>query len=500
GMTGSILFMRYCFLFMWSAVSIFAYARLRKHPLAGFAVISFFLFAPLDYMSISYNSVTLASLVAASVIFIMGRKKPAFIAAGVLLSFAVLCTPPLALLFVIYCAAVFVKRKSLEKPEFLKGINLLCITCGVVFVVLIFTIFVLSRAGIGEISKGIEWMFVAGEHERTGVLAVIREWIINAYRFLRAFPAAAVLGTIACAVSLFDKNRQKRRILYLVLTSLAVLISLLGCLYKPEYKFNYVMIPFIFLGLQCFILTKKKEWRVFILLFCTGIFYALTLGFTSNLGIVSVGQGLSLSVFASFLLAGRWYAEHKEEQADMPRKSGGFARLRWAAKIAVLAVIGLCAAQIGCELYLRYQRNYLDEPTGKLTVRLESGAAAGLHTSPENARMYMEVIDAIEWMNPQAEDTVFFGDIMPWAYLSADARYGAFSSWFNVQYNDKIYWDVYAEKQRAYWREKPDKLPDCAYLPKDSPVTPELLAEFINLAEFEVKETEAAYIIRGRQQ
>lgn len=479
GMEGAILFFRYCYVGIWSATALFAYSKLKAYPLAWAAILFFYLYAPLDYMTLSYNSIALSSLLTAFIIMLFSKRKPAFVIAGILFSFVVLLYPFMIFIYICYTVAVFYTRKQSDKPDCLAIKNWLLMSIGSAIIAAIFVIVLFSRASINDIQLSFEWLTYG-----TSTFSS-RNPIRKAWRYLlllyETFPVQFITSLIVWVISIIDRGRAKREYIYISLMSLAFFVSLYASISDMWGKFNYIMAPFACVGLQFFILTKKKNWKVF-MLFVIGIYFSYILLYFSDTLIMAVCHGLSLSSFAGILFAGEWLAEKKSQTNKQ----------HCPFRFLLCGVLLLCLLQIGGLFAVRWQRNYWDAFTPMLTTRITSGVYKGIYTTPQNADHYYAQTGRIAELNMMPSEKFFFNELLPWLYLEADREYSVFSTWFNLH----IVPEKTALKQIAYWEAKPDKLPDCALLWDNGTITPDVFANFADMSEYQVTECDGYWIIR----
>ena len=100
---GIEMFGRYSFILIWTLTIIFLYFRLKKYGIFTIvACMIFYLFAPLDMMTLSYNSFALSSLLITSTLLVTANSKTDLFLIGIFFAVAVISIPFLVVIYFIF--------------------------------------------------------------------------------------------------------------------------------------------------------------------------------------------------------------------------------------------------------------------------------------------------------------------------------------------------------------------------------------------------------------
>ena len=134
----------------------------------------------------------------------------------------------------------------------------------------------------------------------------------------------------------------------------------------------------------------------------------------------------------------------------------------------------LFAVQFSACVFQRMNYVWGDEHLEYLNCKLEEGAVKGIHTSPENAKLYEEVMDDLEDLALTSEDKLFVVGIAPWIYLSTEAECADYSTWQTLETDPLV---------PLYYEAHPEKLPTVIYCYEyeESILETEFAYDFINM-------------------
>ncbi len=125
-------------------------------------------------------------------------------------------------------------------------------------------------------------------------------------------------------------------------------------------------------------------------------------------------------------------------------------RIRW---LSALMVVLFGVQFLGC-IWQRMVYVWGDEHLPLLSQEMTEGPLKGIRTSPENRKLYEEVLLDMEELALTAEDKLFVIGIAPWMYLNTEAECAAYSTWETLETDPLI--PVYYEIRR-------EKLPTVVY-------------------------------------
>lgn len=159
---GIIIFMRYCYVFFQMFIGTCLFLKFKNRGYISIAIFAIFsLYTPFGIMALSYNTMSLGFMTLLIISVPTKNSKNInlrFILSGILLSFAVLNTPYLAIIYIIYTIISFYLYTKKQKSVFYLDIkNWIYFTIGVLIIIALFTLFVLSRASLNQILNALSF-------------------------------------------------------------------------------------------------------------------------------------------------------------------------------------------------------------------------------------------------------------------------------------------------------------------------------------------------------
>jgi len=362
----------------------------------------------------------------------------------------VLCCPYLLLVWVLEMLIAVGVRVFKREKIFLS--QALWITVGAGISAVVFGIFVLSRASVGEIAENLPRMLMDPAHQGSAGVRLLslggKLWANFRYLFL-------LYGALVIAL-LLGKHllRGKRlpswfRLLYGAVTGLGFAVATVHQSMNLLYNANTVMIPAALLGLMLgiYLLAEKQvteEEVPFLFLWVLGLLYGLLLAISSNQGIKVFANACVVSDVAAILLAVR-YCRREESVLFRRILTAG------AAALALLLAGVLCFRAAG----------YVFEDAGELDVALSAGPMAGLVTSEEHADEYNGIYGDMAFFRELPEGNVAVYCHYPWTYLCLDMPMGTYSGWSGDE-------EAAAVLSGLYYELHPEKIPQYIYIPDGS--------------------------------
>ena len=454
---GILLYGRYCYLFLWTITNLFAYYRLRKYKIgAALGIASLYMFAPVDMMTLSYNSFCLMGLVVSSAIAVTCKNNKEYILIGLFFAVSVLSIPYMIAVylgFTLYALFNYRKNKIIYNNIKLNE-AWLYFTIGAGILLVLFVIFILSKASINEVLTSIKYILSTNdEHSFRMPIALMSSYLKE---FNSRFNILIISAPILFVITYFDTKREKRKFIYL-------LISFLIYLYTINYldknsntypNINLTVIPFLVVGIECYLLTVKKDTPLLFFMVVLGIVYSIIFHQGSNLGIVAIGNTFSLVTLASIIFVNIYAREQSN-------------------KTLKVLLIGCVFLQLAFQLKLRYEGYYLDRTIDELTYKLEVGPAKGIYTCEGNAEQYNYDYEQIEYLTEgyTNEDIFYYPYSNPWFYLATNMKIGSYSAWGSWGNPIKTH-----SINEIYYKNNPDKYPTYVLLEKYNDV---ILDEFI---------------------
>lgn len=471
--TGIILYGRYCFIFLWSLSVVYSYIRLRKYKYwAGISLMSFYLFAPLDMMTLSYNSFCLMGLLCFTSTIVSAKNNYEYIFVGIFLSIAVICNPFIVLIYLLFSILALINIKF-KKNYLPNDINIskawLFLTIGCAIMFLMFVGFVLSRASLSTVINSIRYILASNtEHTVHNLFELI---IIYIKELNMRFDYILIYFPIIIIISLIDKGRYKRKIIYILASLILIYFSFENILENIETypNLNLTVIPLIVMGIVSFILSKKKDYNIFIYFIVFGIIYSFLYQQSSNLGLPAIGISYSLITCGSILLIGNLINETSYK------------------KIVTYLLLFSVGMQFYYQGLVRYERYYLDNDVTILKHEIEVGPAKGIVTNPTDWEVYSWHYQQFQMLMYDAtdEDVFYYPYSNPWYYFATNMKFGTYSTWGS--WGDPI---GTHEINKLYFKVKPHKYPTYVLLNRNDDIQLYDLIEELNDKNYEKRETD----------
>ena len=451
---GILLLCRYFYCIIWLFTLIFLYFRLRKAGRLSLfpAIIYLALFSPLDYMTVSYTSVSLIAVLVLSAVIGTDRpneKKNDLVTGGVFgfwLSILCLCYPyaVIPLLPALIAALITgLYRRDKKILRFLAG------TVGTAFLCMVlYLLFLLTGCDRRLLLDNLRIILSDPTHKPKSIL-------YGAVELIKVLSSAGKMMYIAilalCFLTLiFRRHIKKFRVFVFAAAVIVWAYSVSPLVFDTKLNLNCQVKDTALMGFLAYLLLEKRDKRFFFSFYGVSLAYAYSVYMSSNTGIIAVSQGMSVAGFAGMIFIAQLASELKEQY--LPRT---FRRL------AALGVVSLMLIfQIGLEIRVRLDYTYWDDHLYNLTQRIESGPGKGIITTEENAEKYSRTAENFAALM-DSENTAPEGKTLmtttPWVYLLADMRCGGYSAW--TLGDETVY-----SKQQQYCRINGKEMPDYIFL------------------------------------
>lgn len=467
---GIVMASRFLYLVFAAAVTWFLYLRFQRRGYSSFGpALLFFVFAPFSICAMSYNSIEFAILPVLLAVLSarMEHSVPEYILCGILMAVIVLANPFALLMYAGYgllCLWVTLwgRKKGREPEGPLCFCNFLWMTFGAGIVLVLFLIFVFQRGSLSEVLANVPYILGDSEHQEGYWYKTWRYFYLCFKNYKWMFCG---LG-IVYAATLLDRKRYRHGLFYMFLASAAVVPYLIyyGFIFE-HITVNYQMLPLAFWCLEAYLLTEKKDKRLFYWWYVPAALFTLIVQYATNTGIVTLSVAYGMCSCVGLMFAADWLKEQKEraqgqgcQTEGQDTQAQGRLRLPVAGRsfhAAVLLTAVVLLIQFAGTFFLRMTYAWGDERTWKLTRQMDRGPLKGVYTTPETAKWYEEVIAELEMLELTEEDELMVVGVAPWIYLYADAGCGNYSTW-QVHENSTVIYDYYALH--------PDKFPDVIYM------------------------------------
>lgn len=434
---GVVLAFRMLYLAVHFAVCFFAFLLWRKKD-KTFAALSsfvFFLFTPFGIFALSYNTFAINALYLLIPLWVMKRGKIwADVLAGFLFAVAILCNPYLIVLYVIYLLFSLV---CLIKGKKEHAVCFLYMTCGAAVLFVLFVIAVLSRASLHSIISNFVNFISDPTHSAKGLKQIIGVFVdfILEIKYISASVAFCFITGLV-----FRKVRVLMFWAITVLCGVATVYFGFFRLYGNDIGYSAMIIPVSFLGVAAFAYETEKD-KYMLIGFCIGLLDALCLATTTNTGIMSPANGISVSSALAFFFVVNYCKE-------IGKKSGTV--------LLILVAIPVFVTMI----YVCREHVFLEGAREELTEKIQNGPMRGICVTEQEKELYDSAVRNVKSLDLSQTTYIMYYNNNVWLYLlTPELKVGAPSPW---------QWDrffLFEDSELVhYFALHPEKTPDTIYI------------------------------------
>ncbi len=466
---GIMLAARFVYVIGHAAVAGFVYYRLRKYGyVTVFGVLLYYIFTPYDIMAYSYNTMALDLIALTGVLMATANysKKLPLIFGGLCFAGAVLCSPYLAIAYVLFAVCVgihYIVKKKTDKfvlsTDLFSGKTFLWFTVGVAILAVLFLIFVLTRVGFGDIFNVLPKLLSDPEHPQISIWQRLGFYFSTAFNYHPHFCLAFYAYGALLLAMIIDRKRSVHRALYFILSVMITAFCYILIVQNlTTTGYNALMMPALFVGITSYILCKNKPRKLFASLFVLGICYSFAVCFASNQYFYVEAMAMSVVNIASFVFAAQLLRELRETDDNFD-----YALLM--RRTAFVAMAFMIIVQGGMEISCKADHCFWEGEMSTLTTEIPNGPAKGIITTPERVTDYNNTAADLKRLENESSDKkVLVLSIKTWSYLQlSNKRYATYSAWIGDENYVSIE-QVFA-RLNSYYETNPDKRPDFVYVP-----------------------------------
>ncbi len=464
--SGILLFFRICFVFFALISSLVTYRILKtavREVIALFCALSVLFYTHLNIATLSYYTISVHCFLLSMLLiyyFYQTGKKRFLVVSGVLFALCVLALPTMALAYVLVIAAILllllvcrITKLPESWKEAVRKADLITVCLytlyGICIPTVLFFAFLLANVSIMDFINAIPYVLSDEEHG-TSLTYPLKKFFIG---INEVYGYGAYAGYLLILFTFFINcfsalKKQGGRLIGPLIATLqrlsaaaALVLFAVYFLYSLGHT-GYIQTALCMTALPLFFLTKKKNWRLFFLLFAGGMMFSVVFSYSSNGYLYILSMGHFIASIASILFIQDYIAELTDGES-----------LSQIGRILFIAV--LCIALIQT-IVLRIVNIYRDAPLKELTAQITQGPAAGLYTTPEHLAMYETVYDTILTYCQsdsigKENGSIFITKLLPYGYLCTDLRCAASTTW-RTAFN--------SVRLAPYYEMNPDRYPD----------------------------------------
>lgn len=454
--SGIILFFRICFVVFASISSLMVY-QILKNPIrkttALFCAVTVLFYTHLNIATLSYYTISVHCFLLAMLLiyhYYQTQKKRYLFISGILFALCVLALPTMAVAYFLVMAVLLLLLISqhmsklpaafwecIKKAE-LKSVCLYTFL-GICIPAILFFIFLLTNVSITDFINAIPYVLSDEEHG-TSLIYPLKKFFIG---INEVYGYAAYAGYLLILITFFlgrffsDTLRKAAAAMDFILFAIYFACSLGHT--------GYIQTALCMAALPLFFLTKKKNWKLFFLLFGGGMIFSVVYSYSSN-GYLYI---LSMGHFIASIAAIMFIQDFAAEQLSHLSLYGKLCQ--------VLCTAVICVAVLQT-ITLRIVNVYRDAPMSELTAKITEGPACGLYTTEEHLSMYQTVYDTLmTYCQSDSEglitknQTLFITKLLPYGYMCTDLKCAAPTTW-RTAFNSM--------RLEPYYEMNPERFPD----------------------------------------
>ncbi len=436
---GVLLFFRACFVLFSYLMAILTYRIIGKQysrfvSLCAGLLVMFY--AHLNIATLSYYTLSVDFYLLSMLLIFLSlgnyteHVRRYFILAGVSFAASVICLPTMAVAYFVCAAAlvlVSIQKKELRPifPYTLIGIVILAIPV---------VICILARTGISGILDNLTFVLSDEEHT-TSLIFPFKKFFLSIYE---VYHKSTYFGYLLILFTLVFGRR--------LTPSLKRWIAFADFLIFLVYFFfsightGYIFTAMVFFALPLYFMTKKRNHKLFFLLFASGMVFSMVFSYSSNGYLYIMTLGHSIAAIGAICFTSDFIDELSADDS--------LSRILYYLCISTIAVTILQTAT------LRMINIYRDAPLPALVEEITDGPAKGLYTTHEHAEKYRELLNTIRKYD-RGTGNVFFTKLLPWGYLVTDMKCGAPTTW-RTTFNSK--------RLDLYYEANPDRIPELIFV------------------------------------
>lgn len=462
---GIILFLRYFYLVIHTAVSVVIYTFFRKHRYWAIgAALIFYTQVPLRFLSANYHSLLALFLLFFTIsLYVIYKKENnlAYVLAGFFYGCCCVCNPFECFVFVIYAIACIIwyfntkkyekLNKYFNKKAFLKFSSGLCIAA---FICIIF--FFATGGTIDGVLTNIPNLLTDGSHDifLSPLEAFRNKFLLTVEHFNTISFNLPFLLPLFYTILLVDKKRRKTShcLLYLTLSLLLGIFYMVGVFVSSlsSSRCLAMSLPFAIISTTCYILTQNKNKPLFYCMWLPGLIANFIQYLASDLHLSTLWV-LTISNIAGVFFLKDFINEFKADRVKGEQSVKSNSNKHHYCRN--LICFGLCIQLLFQGLIYCAGKTI----NVKEYIKLEKGPYAGLMLEEENYNKNIDImkdLDTIK-LRTSPDDPVLIISEFTWMYLYIDRPFATYSPWQPYPESKRL---------RIYYAKHPEKTPKYIYV------------------------------------
>ena len=456
---GIYLTIRYGYTVLKMLIALLIYNKLKHFNRRGSMISSlmFLCFAGYGLMVLSYNSIASGGLLC-SLLFLINKESDSsikktinYILSGVSLSVAVLAIPYLAVLYILYVIAVIVitflnrKKKSDGMIYTMYSLDtLLKVSYGVAICIVLFLVYVFTHSQLKGIVETLPYILLGDPaHPVKSLYSISLGYfvriLISNHRNFYVFSIYALMAAVF-TINIFDKKRNERRKVYILLCAVLSILLLVIYLFTDNYINCIVWVPNVLSFLLVFIERRREYYDLFTCFWIPGIVYTYLEYIASNTGFTGISSASCVAAVVSTLII-------MMVAANIIKES----------KISAMFLQVFLLVTLTTLIYYRITYIFWEDGGLNSQTRVISyGPDKGLIVSEESLEYYNDIYEDTEIIRSMPEETnvLYLADQSLW--LAGKQRCASYSPlYYSITRPDLLY---------SYYNEHPEKTAGVIYV------------------------------------
>ncbi|MDD3368250.1 MAG: hypothetical protein PHP50_05065 [Lachnospiraceae bacterium] len=450
GMNGIILFFRVLYLLFQTAIAIRVFFFIKRYYVGKFPDIISFVSALLyltytkfNIASLSYNTIALGCLLYFVILIYDNQNKInnwKNIFAGILYAIATICSPYMAVFFLIVTIVIIFNKNNNYKKIWLY------VTVGIAISLTFFVLWVLGTSSFTDIFKYLPNVLKDPENPAKPVLETL---LISFSQFYTLGKARIngllfiLLVSIAWRITRKNVTTERQKWVNVLLWTMFFGLSMLK-LQNVDPVFLPIYIAFV--ALEIMILIEGKRYWLFIGM---GIVFGIATTFASNTGLPGTVNCYMLLTVIAIPISMEFLEINRAEEISLRSK------FNFSAICVFVLMVGITYLMM---VRTRFIDVYREDVLSAQTQQITNGPAKYLYTTETDKEAYDFYYDLLQ-KDVDESDRVYFTKNIPMLYMFTEAKNGAPTAW-RIALTSPV-----LEK---YYHEFPEKFPTYVMVTKGS--------------------------------
>ncbi|MBQ2846680.1 MAG: hypothetical protein IJE74_00280 [Clostridia bacterium] len=489
---GIVVFSRCVYLSIHTSLTVLIYVFFRKYKIwAVAAAIMYFTQATHRFLSISYHSMFVVFLLLLSlcIISIHNRGNTRFyIFAGICYGLCCICNPFFCIAFALYIIVfLFWSGKHPPKKALInstsdnssktekavynqKQTDVFCntknyncfftkkavvyISVGILIIAVFAVAFFLFTGGtFSSLFNNINNLLMSSEYKvESSFLKKTITNLINAdFYFNKLSFGMSYFLPILYILLFIDGNRKvnSHRCFYLLFSLILSIMYMVSMFYNYDSSaFNVVELPFAIFSTVSYILTDKKNKKLFNFMWIPCLIGALFQFFASNAHLVAISVVFITNNVAGVFFVGDLFKEMRQKPTEE------FSKKKKAVVVGrSVLCIGLCLQIVFHGLFYQYK-----QWPGKDAVKATVGPFSGVYMTEKQYDDYTKSIDDLDLIKNRCTEKspVLILSYHNWMYMYIEQPVASYTAWYSEEFHQDLL--------MTYYKENPDKIPEYIYI------------------------------------